>query len=292
MSERPFLSRSVKQLDKEGASALSRRDLDSVKAVLNELENHRTTSAAANVASELRGRLGCLQRQLASEAASTSLVLDDETRKAVVVAGGKLPEFKGLLLKWIKTTDRIVNSWGLESEPDFPWWYNERASLSVFAGAVWSADGIAFEEFSSKRDRPRKVSTKIADPRTARIDLRFSWQGEEFIAETKQSWPSVGSGATTAKTQIQQQLDKAAAEVKEVAEDYDRRLAVVFAGPWFPWRQRKDVHGRFLHWKEAFNSVDCDGKAFYWLEDFERTKDSKENNLYPAAAVFIRQVKP
>ena len=45
-----------------------------------------------------------------------------------------LPEFKTVLSMWKKM---MMNLDWWDDKKDAPYWYNERASLSLFAGAVW-----------------------------------------------------------------------------------------------------------------------------------------------------------
>ena len=56
---------------------------------------------------------------------------------------------------------------------DNPWWYNERASLSVLAGAAWTLkDWFALEEFSTiKRMRTLAPSVDEGHLRNGRCDL-------------------------------------------------------------------------------------------------------------------------
>jgi hypothetical protein len=88
--------------------------------------------------------------------------------------------------------------WRFDSGPhdDAAWWYNERAILSLFAGAIWSSNGWAFEEFATtKRER---VATKRKHRRDgARGDLEFWWPSSNkyFQCEAKRAEVSLMVGA-------------------------------------------------------------------------------------------------
>jgi hypothetical protein len=61
---------------------------------------------------------------------------------------------RGVVKHWINTNLRIVRDW--KDLPDVPWWYNERASLSVLAGSVWKqSGGIALEELVADKNGPK-----------------------------------------------------------------------------------------------------------------------------------------
>ena len=40
-----------------------------------------------------------------------------------------------VLWEWIAVLDRLAFEW--REDPGYPWWYNERASVSTLAAAVW-----------------------------------------------------------------------------------------------------------------------------------------------------------
>ena len=173
-------------------------------------------------------------------------------------------------------------------QTDVPWWYNERPSLSLFAGAIWKVGGIALEEFSSTREAPESLELPSGVQRLGRIDLYFAYQGKHFVAEAKQCWPRIGSRAQSAKAEIEQMLLQASADVHRAPADYGQKLALVFASPYFPRSEWEAAPERLLQWKHVVESVTSDGKAFYWLHDCQRT--GGDGFLYPGAGIFITQV--
>ena len=201
-----------------------------------------------------------------------------------VIAQSVLPFFDELLWEWTNVIERTVRMW---HQTDVPWWYNERASLSLFAGAVWKAGGIAFEEFSSTREGPNSEEAPMIGRRMGRIDLCFTYQGTRFVTEAKQCWSPIGSRAGSARAEIERMLQQASADVLTAPEYYGRRLALVFASPYFPQSEFGVASERLVQWKQVVESVDSYGKAFYWLHDCQWTVD--EGYLYPGAAIFIRQ---
>lgn len=78
-----------------------------------------------------------------------------------------------VLEKWISVNRELAVHWA--SAGDAPWWYNERALISVFAGAVWRTGGHAFEEYSTEKRGDRRESW-------GRVDLEFAAGRQEFRA--------------------------------------------------------------------------------------------------------------
>ena len=60
--------------------------------------------------------------------------------------------FRPLLKEWIATNTDMAHYW----QGDLPWWYGERASTSVLAGAAWRIGGLAFEEYREDKKTGRK----------------------------------------------------------------------------------------------------------------------------------------
>ncbi len=87
----------------------------------------------------------------------------------------------------------VLDSWNTligkycQTQPnDLPYWYNERATLSMVAAAAWASGGIALEEYSSpKRAGPR------GDVGNGRADLWIRVGSLELGLEAKQAWPTI-----------------------------------------------------------------------------------------------------
>ncbi len=120
---------------------------------------------------------------------------------------GSLRSFAPIFKKWIKANEEIARAW--RSVQDAPWWYNERASLSVFAGAIWRAGGFAFEEYSDEKREIRKRSRTLGSEYPGRVDLYFNWAGCDFVAEAKFIWSGFSRNDTGAMRRLQDRLNKA-----------------------------------------------------------------------------------
>ena len=199
-----------------------------------------------------------------------------------VVADGALRSLNGLLDGWTCILERLVETWQPE---DVPWWYNERASLSVLAGAVWAAGDVAFEEFSSEKERRRsKRNFK------GRIDVRFCYGGTDFVAEAKQSWPLIGRQARSAQTAIENDLRHAKKDVRRAPADEGQKLAIVFASPSFPPAELDDLDGCLMRWRQVFGRIESEAKAFVWVRNCEWILAEDDGYVYPGTAVFIRSI--
>jgi hypothetical protein len=138
---------------------------------------------------------------------------------------GSLKAIQPVLAKWQRLNEN--KSW-FDFE-DAPWWYNERATLSIFAGAVWRCGGWVFEEFSTRK--ASGLQRGRINYKNGRCDIQFSIGESEFIAEAKQCWPTLSGTAQNARRTVEIHIAQANQEVQQVPEWGYRRLGIVFVAP-------------------------------------------------------------
>ncbi len=121
------------------------------------------------------------------------------------------------------------STWGND---DCPWWYNERASISQLAGAIWDRGGWAFEEFSDTKRTPEALSFQ------GRVDLMF-WtsrerNGPQYIAEAKLCWPKLRSARL--QETVESAFRSATLDTQKITSHRGRyeKLALVFIAPVIP----------------------------------------------------------
>jgi len=91
-------------------------------------------------------------------------------------------EFEDILWEWCGIQERYGR---LSNWKDVGWWYNERASVSLLAGAAGRAGAITLEEYftdlAQTRRRPRKY-------KYVRQDVYLNIAHSEYVGEAKQIW--------------------------------------------------------------------------------------------------------
>jgi hypothetical protein len=143
-------------------------------------------------------------------------------RKGLVL--GNLSPLRGVLCEWQNLNENPI--W--RKIPDLPWWYNERAVLSQFAGAVWRhRHGWVFEEYSTWRYWSQKKR------QTGRGDVWFRINNHDYVGEAKQCWPILSGKASSVRRPIEDMLDRASREAAQImTPGYgELGLAIVFAAP-------------------------------------------------------------
>ncbi len=137
---------------------------------------------------------------------------------------GSLQTLRPVLKKWQEIIERrdVKNI-----ERDAPWWYNERASISQLAGAVWLCGGWVSEEFGTEKVSVQRQKEKF----NGRCDIAFGLRRKNFWGEAKQCWPALLHENLQAKEMVEKHLRRACNEVLEgITQDY-AGLAITFVSP-------------------------------------------------------------
>jgi hypothetical protein len=200
---------------------------------------------------------------------------------------GRITSFRPILKEWIKANSEIATKW-LSAE-DAPWWYNERASLSVFAGAIWRAGGFCFEEYSDRKREIKRQTGRLGDLYHGRVDLYFSMSRSEFVAESKYVWSCFTQNNNPAK-RIRRALDHACADVRAIRPGRRRKLGIIFAMPCFKLGSKSQLDDRVQQWTDGLAGLEASAYAWVFPGCTRTLWWSEDEYFCPGAAVIIREV--
>ena len=149
----------------------------------------------------------------------------------------KLRALRPILERWLYLNASIGSHWARYYD-DCPWWYNERATLSFLAGAVWRAGGWAFEEFTAGK----QAATTRSKPsvRTGRCDINFGVGDSEYVGEAKQCWPLLGTSANPSR-EVVSSLEAAERDARQLTEMGLPCLGIAFASPRLHVKKRAQI---------------------------------------------------
>lgn len=192
-----------------------------------------------------------------------------------------------VLKKWIDANVEIAAEW--KNAKDAPWCNNERSSLSVFAGAVWRAGGLSFEEYSDQKRGIFRKSGKLSKPYQGRVDLYFNYSGKEFISEVKQVWSGYTVSRVNPCSHLEKALKSARRDIRKSIPYRQHRLALVFAMPYFRKRVKGSITERVHLWVKAIRGLDYDALAWVFPSDTRYLSDGKY--YCPGVSLVIKEVK-
>lgn len=191
----------------------------------------------------------------------------------------RLRIFRPLLNNWIETNMQLARHW----QQDVPWWYNERASISVLAGAAWKTGGLAFEEYGADKRTGKKRCSTFA----GRNDLYLKIKGEQFIAEAKYYWSGATRVNAATTENLRNKLLEACDDIRKCPPYGQRRLGILFAMPYIAKSQKTRVDALVGEWVAALTSVKCSCCAWVFPKE---SRHICGLSICPGAAVLIQEV--
>lgn len=202
---------------------------------------------------------------------------------------GPFRKLENLLWKWILLNREMIKFW---DGKDCPWWYNERASISTFAGAVWNAGGIVLEEYASRKRKGRRNAL-------GRCDLYFTIEHKEYVAEAKQWWLNAGSRARHMDVNVRKCLDEACEDSKQNRPEHqggETIIGIAFIVPRIPQSDLENevVGERIKEVQDVLIEIAKKEKcALAWVfpRGSRKLEAEDDNYIYPGAAVMIKQVQ-
>lgn len=119
----------------------------------------------------------------------------------------KLKHWIPLFEEWFLGIERYCRL----TDEDAPYWYNERANISLLAGAAWRCGWVALEEFScEKKNRGQKKKPGRSD-----LWMMSDFDTEELV-ESKYRWMALRSPKFVELAE--QTIDSACRDVKKVRD--------------------------------------------------------------------------
>lgn len=188
--------------------------------------------------------------------------------------------------EWIKGITEIAEEW--EPSRDAPWWYNERASLSVFAGAVWRAGGFCFEEYRDEKRATRGKRRRYKRLYSGRVDIYFSWAGFEFIGEAKYVWSGFSQKNAKPSDRLTDYLYWACRDIRRTHPHGQRRLGILFAMPYFRKQYGSKINQKLDAWVDMLGNLET--SAYAWVFPRCARYLSYDGKVYPGVAVLIREI--
>ena len=109
---------------------------------------------------------------------------------------------------------------------DCPYFYNERAIISLMSGAAWRMGFYALEEYSSSKKHEE-------NDYSGRVDLYISSDEKSFVFESKIHWENVSTKYSL--DNANKTFQKAVSDTQKIdREEADLRVAVLFVIPYYP----------------------------------------------------------
>ena len=203
---------------------------------------------------------------------------------------GPVPELAAIFKHWRP----LMSAADWLDYDDAPWWYNERASLSIFAGAIWKAKGSALEEFSmNKKAKEGKTLT------SGRCDLWFSHGDHSYRAEAKPCWPALQRDPLKTWSAIEKAMTKAEDDARRLPKEKGTgRLAIVLASPRLARQYEDEMSDRLRSFCKKLPEYCGERTGCTWVfpekampsKKPKRTGIRTDTKYYPGTMVVVRSL--
>jgi hypothetical protein len=202
------------------------------------------------------------------------------------VNAGSMKGLRRALVQWVSLQGRLAQDLGPN---DAPWWYNERASVSTFAAAVWMTGGIALEEYMTSKkslDTHPKRSPKRNPLASGRGDIYFRVGAIEYRGEAKQTWAKLRG--YNQESVFRRHLSLAVNDAKRRPSDGAKRVGILFLVPNIPAAFMDQVDDYIDRWVNTLRSMRTVATAWSFPACARRLRLEEEQKIYPGVAMLIK----
>jgi len=181
-----------------------------------------------------------------------------------------LRRFNNLIEAWFQAIDKYC---ALADTDDAPYWYNERANISLLAGAAWLCGMAALEEYPIDKKPKREW-------KSGRSDLYLTWGKDHCVMESKVCWYP--------EQNLKSKLELAVQDA-HANHDTDMAFACVFVVPGYQAGRTKNTTEFVRHISEE--CLETDILAACFPAGRQNLKSPSDGKLYPGVAMVLRRVR-
>lgn len=135
--------------------------------------------------------------------------------QGMIISNPKLEFLRPLLERWFDCIDRYN---AVRGDNDTPYWFDEKANLSLLSAAAWMAEMVTLQQTPTRKQLEE-------GERNARADLLIATSDERAYLQATQRWPKVNSlNLTQALVDITQ-------DARRISYASDLKLGCLFVAP-------------------------------------------------------------
>ncbi|MFJ7795368.1 hypothetical protein [Pseudomonas sp. NPDC096950] len=135
--------------------------------------------------------------------------------QGMIISNPKLEFLRPLLERWFDCIDRYN---AVRGDNDTPYWFDEKANLSLLSAAAWMAEMVTLQQ------TPTRKQTEEGE-RNARADLFIATSEERAFLQATQRWPKVNS------LNLTQALADITSDARRISYASDLKLGCLFVAP-------------------------------------------------------------
>ncbi|MGH8332842.1 MAG: hypothetical protein ACRES0_20800 [Pseudomonas sp.] len=135
--------------------------------------------------------------------------------QGMIISNPKLEFLRPVLERWFDCIDRYN---AVRGDNDTPYWFDEKANLSLLSAAAWMAEMVTLQQ------TPTRKQTEEGE-RNGRADLFIATSEERAYLQATQRWPRVNS------LNLTQALQDITSDAKKISYASDLKIGCLFVAP-------------------------------------------------------------
>ncbi|ROM62649.1 hypothetical protein BK653_28120 [Pseudomonas brassicacearum] len=190
--------------------------------------------------------------------------------QGMIISNPKLEFLRPVLERWFDCIDRYN---AVRGDNDTPYWFDERANLSLLSAAAWMAEMVTLQNAPTRKQNEE-------GERNVSADLFIASTEERAFIQATQRWPKVNN------LNLTQPLQEVTSDAKRISYASDLKLGCLFVSP-----QKAQQSATPEELQDMIDDLQKENTcAVAWYFPYAYRKLRNEAGLYhPGIAVLFKQ---
>ncbi|WKL51247.1 hypothetical protein Q1W70_17300 [Pseudomonas kielensis] len=192
--------------------------------------------------------------------------------QGMIISNPKLEFLRPVLERWFTCIDRFN---AVRGDGESPYWFDERANLSLLSAAAWMAEMVTLQHTPT----PKQVEE---GDRSGRADLLLANAQQRAYLQASQRWPRLNA------LNLSQALLDITAAAKTIAYSNELKLGCLFVAPHKP--QQSATPEELQDLIDDLQKQHCCAVAWYFPYAYRKLRN-EAGHYHPGVAVLLKEAR-
>ena len=192
--------------------------------------------------------------------------------QGMIISNPKLEFQRPVLERWFDCIDRYN---AVRGDNDTPYWFDEKANLSLLSAAAWMAEMVTLQQ------TPTRKQVEEGE-RNGRADLFIATSEERAYLQATQRWPRVNN------LNLTQALQDITSEAKRISYASDLKLGCLFVAP--QKAQQSATPEELQDMVDDLQKEHTCAVAWYFPYAYRKLRN-ETGNYHPGIAVLFKEAR-
>ena len=192
--------------------------------------------------------------------------------QGMIISNPKLEFLRPVLERWFDCIDRYN---AVRGDNETPYWFDEKANLSLLSAAAWMAEMVTLQQTPTRKQIEE-------GERNGRADLFISGSEERAYLQATQRWPRVNN------LNLTQALQDITSEAKRISYASDLKLGCLFVAP--QKAQQSATPEELQDMVDDLQKEHTCAVAWYFPYAYRKLRN-EAGNYHPGIAVLLKEAR-